>query len=116
MCTLTVAAQEAVEQLEEREAAPAVGRLRLQDGVHVGPEQGQEGFGVLLHQLRPAGEGLHTPQKKSEAQQIDSGLPPLAAAGNTPGFHGVKGRKRAAASPRRPSDRRRRRQTPQNSP
>lgn len=61
---LTVAAQEVVEELKEREAAPGVAGLRLQAGVHVGAVQRQEGFGVLRHQLGPPGEGLETPQKK----------------------------------------------------
>lgn len=60
---LTVTAQKAVEELEERERVPGVGGLRLQAGVHVSLVQRQEGLSVFHQQLRPPGEGLETPQK-----------------------------------------------------
>ena len=58
MLSLTVHSQEVVEQLEEGEAVPAVGRLNLKSCVHVGRVQTQEGLCMLHHQVRPPGEGL----------------------------------------------------------
>lgn len=58
--TLTVCPQEVVEQLEEREAVPAVGRLNLQSCVHVSRVQTQEGLCVFHHQVRPPRKGLRT--------------------------------------------------------
>lgn len=58
MLSLTVHSQEVVEQLEEGEAVPAVGRLNLKSCVHVSRVQTQEGLCMLHHQVRPPGEGL----------------------------------------------------------
>lgn len=57
---LTVQTEEVVEQLEKREAVPALGGLDLQSGVHVDGVKGQEVFGVLHHEVRPPRKRLET--------------------------------------------------------
>lgn len=60
MQVLTVQTEEVVEQLEKREAVPALGGLDLQSGVHVDGVKRQEVFGVLHHEVRPPRKGLET--------------------------------------------------------
>lgn len=57
---LTVQTEEVVEQLEKREAVPALGGLDLQSGVHIDGVKGQEVFGVLHHEVRPPRKRLET--------------------------------------------------------
>lgn len=57
---LTVQTEEVVEQLEKREAVPALGGLDLQSGVHVDGVKGQEAFGVFHHEVRPPRKRLET--------------------------------------------------------
>lgn len=57
---LTVQTEEVVEQLEKREAVPALGGLDLQSGVHVDGVKGQEVFSVLHHEVRPPRKCLET--------------------------------------------------------
>ena len=49
--SLTVGPQKVIEQLEEREAVPAVRGLNLQCSIHVHCIQRQEGLGMLHHQV-----------------------------------------------------------------
>lgn len=55
---LTVCPKEVVEQLEEGEAVPALGRLDLQSGIHVNGVEAEEVFRVLHHEVGPPREGL----------------------------------------------------------
>ena len=57
-CLLTVCAQVVVEELEEREAVPGVGRLHVEHGVHVDGEERPEHLGVVDEQLAVPGQRL----------------------------------------------------------
>lgn len=65
---LTVCPEEVVEELEKREAVPALGGLDLQSGVHVDGVESQEVLCMLHHEVSPPGERLRTQQ---EGQQTD---------------------------------------------
>ena len=67
MQELTVGPEEVVEQLEEREAVPALGRLNLKSGVHVDGVEGQEVLCMLHHEVRPPRKRLETQQEGEEA-------------------------------------------------
>ncbi len=56
--SLTVDSQEVIEQLEEGETVPAVGRLNFKSCVHVGRVETQEGLSMLHHQVWPPRKGL----------------------------------------------------------
>ena len=60
---LTVCPEEVIEELEKREAVPALGGLDLQSGIHVNGIEGQEVFCMLNHEVCPPGKRLQTQQE-----------------------------------------------------
>lgn len=69
---LTVHPQEVIEQLEEGETVPAVGRLNLKCRVHVSRVETQEGLGVLHHQVGPPGKGLQRGRGKKRGGEREA--------------------------------------------
>lgn len=57
---LTVCSEGVIEQLEEREAVPALRGLDLQRGIHVNGIKGQEVLCMLHHEVRPPCKCLET--------------------------------------------------------
>lgn len=66
---LTVCPQEVVEQLEEREAVPALRGLDLQSCIHVSSIKGQEVLRVLHHEVCPPRKRLQT--QRGGRQQVN---------------------------------------------
>lgn len=58
----TICPEEVIEQLEKREAVPALRGLDLQSGIHVDSIEGQEVFCMLHHQVCPPCKSLKTQQ------------------------------------------------------